>query len=134
MISFFVFGHKNILATHRNTIEFTKDPEVTVRGDCIVGVNADFDCEQIMLFLKNSKRIKVTIQTSKIVDSFLCTTNQLFEDSHELVFRKSEYLSKRTLGIRADKAAIDLDRTLIKYLKDPKNKAKVTLNEEKITE
>ena len=47
MISFFCFGHKNILAKHRNTLEFTKDKDLTLNGDCIVGVNANFDLKEI---------------------------------------------------------------------------------------
>ena len=35
------FGHKNVRATHRTTLEITKDEELSVRGDCIVAVAAD---------------------------------------------------------------------------------------------
>ena len=31
-------GHKNILSLHKKTIEITKDSQLTVNGDCIVGV------------------------------------------------------------------------------------------------
>ena len=41
--SFTAYGHKNILATHKTTIEFTKDKELSLKGNCIVGVRADFD-------------------------------------------------------------------------------------------
>jgi len=29
-------GHKNIRSTHKNTIEITKDPNLTINGDCII--------------------------------------------------------------------------------------------------
>jgi hypothetical protein len=47
--------------------------------------------------------------------------------SQEMVVRKSDYASDRTLGIHADKAAKDLSRDLVEKLKTPKQKAKITL-------
>jgi hypothetical protein len=40
---FHCFGHENIRARHGKTIEFSKDCELTARGDCIIGVRADFE-------------------------------------------------------------------------------------------
>ena len=40
---FNAYGHPNILGTHKTTFEFTKDNELTLNGDCIVGVKADFE-------------------------------------------------------------------------------------------
>ena len=37
-------GHKNILSLHKKTIEITKDCNLTVNGDCIVGINSSFAC------------------------------------------------------------------------------------------
>ena len=51
--SFHAFGHKNLLGTHKNTLEFTKDKNLTLKGDCIVGVNADFDAGELKNFIKN---------------------------------------------------------------------------------
>jgi len=45
----------------------------------------------------------------------------------EIVVRKSDYVSDRTLGIHADKAAKDLSRELVGKLKNPKQKARITL-------
>ena len=36
-------GHENIRGVHKTTFEFTKEKELTLKGDCIIGVNADFD-------------------------------------------------------------------------------------------
>jgi hypothetical protein len=41
--------------------------------------------------------------------------------------RKSDYISNRTLAIRADKAACDLKRLLAKELRNPKQKVKITM-------
>ncbi|MCB1032493.1 MAG: DUF371 domain-containing protein, partial [Acidobacteria bacterium] len=36
-------GHANLRATHHKTLEITRDPEISLRGTCIVGVAATFD-------------------------------------------------------------------------------------------
>jgi hypothetical protein len=45
----------------------------------------------------------------------------------DMVVRKSNYVCSRTLAIQADKAACDLSRKLVKKLKNPKQKVKITL-------
>ena len=45
--SFTCYGHENITAKHKTTLEFTKDKDLSLKGDCIVGVNADFDINKI---------------------------------------------------------------------------------------
>ena len=53
-------GHTNILSLHKKTVEITKDPSLTVNGDCIIGVNANLAC--IDLPEKFKKRYKIQIQ------------------------------------------------------------------------
>jgi hypothetical protein len=50
--------------------------------------------------------------------------------STDLVVRKSDFICNRTLGIKADKAAKDFSRKLVKRLQDPKQKVTVTLTVE----
>lgn len=121
---FKIHGHKNVLCTHRNTIEFTKDKELTKNGDCILGVNADFKITKNVI---NAKKIKITLNSDGVVDSFTCEVNPDFEDDHEIVFRRSDFNSKRTLGFFADKAAIDIDRRIVEKLKAPDNSAEVRI-------
>ena len=45
-------GHENIRSNHKKTIEITKESELTVRGDCIVGVNANYSCSDLPENLK----------------------------------------------------------------------------------
>src|SRR3989338_8528844 len=61
MYSFTAYGHKNILATHKTTIEFTKDRELSLRGNCILGVNADFNLIEL------KKSMKTIINESKSI-------------------------------------------------------------------
>ena len=113
---FRAWGHPNIKATHKNTIEFTKEDHLTPEGDCIVGVNADFDVAQLRNFVKKHKHVKITIKTGGLKEVIVAKTNPDFNDDKELVIRLGEYASPRTFAIRADKAAKHLNRELIKAL------------------
>ena len=122
-------GHKNILAAHKTTLEFTKDAEVSLKGDCIAGINADFELDKIKNFieqLKNNK-ISITISNGKIHETIFATINQNFDDNKELVIRKTGFISERTFAIKADKAAFELNRQLIRYLKEKRNKISVII-------
>lgn len=131
---FNAFGHSNILGTHKTTLEFTKDMELTLNGDCIVGVNADFNLNEIKKFMAKleNKKIIITIETiqkngKKIQETIIAELNPNFKDGRELVIRKTDFASERTFAIRANKAAFELDRDLIAYLKEKKNKIIVAI-------
>jgi hypothetical protein len=123
-MQFFAFGHPNIRATHPTTIEFTKEPEVSLRGDCIVGVNADFDANSLKNFIKEhgGKKVKITISAGDLKEEICAQLNCTFDDYKEIVIRKSDFSSKRTFAIKADKAACDLDRRLISKICSLKQK------------
>lgn len=117
MINFKAKGHQNILGKHRNTIEFTKDQNLTLQGDCIIGVNSDFNFNQIKEVLKWNKA-EVVIEAEGLREIIRGTVNKNFSSEDEIVFRKSNFLSERTLLIRCDKACIDLNRNFIDLLKN----------------
>ena len=121
------YGHENILSTHRNTLEFTKDDFLTKTGDCIIGINADFDYNALVNFVKdyNGRIIDAKIYVGSFTDNFSFQLNQDFSDEREIVIRKSEFKSERTLGNCATKAAIDINRELVSRLKDKKSKLEV---------
>ena len=189
--SFFAYGHKNILATHKTTIEFTKDRELSLRGNCILGVNADFnlielkksmktiinenmsetqslknrkaifekpETQSVSQFVsehaqksvsnqrfvtdtKNAKhfsvsmisdksiknKIKMIINLDGISDEIIAELNPDFDDDKEIVIRMGEFKSKRTLGVRADKAAAHVKRELAEKLKNPEQKIMVSI-------
>lgn len=63
---FTCYGHKNITCRHKTTLEFTKSNELSLKGDCIIGVKADFSLVQLRKFIKllgNNKKITITIET-----------------------------------------------------------------------
>src|SRR5579875_307282 len=54
--SIIFWGHKNILGHHRNSIEVTREKEITKRADCIIGVNASKACSDLNPALKDHIR------------------------------------------------------------------------------
>ena len=127
MYKFKAFSHKNILAKHRNTIEITKHKDLSLKGDCIIGVNSDFELKKIKEEIKGKNRIEIIINANKIEDSFTAEINHKFADKEEIVFRRSDFSSERTLGIHCNKACIDLKEELIKELKNHKTVLEVTI-------
>ncbi len=128
MIKFHAFGHDNILALHKNTLEFTKDSEVSLQGDCILGVGGDFDLEKIKEFIGGKEKINVEISVDGVNDSFECLVNPLFDDSQEMVFRLGEFKSVRTLGLRSTKAAKHINREIVEKMKVNGKKMKITFS------
>jgi len=116
-------GHSNVLATHKNTIEITKEDFLTQKGDCILGISSDKALsdlpDQFKELLKLGKKIRITLECNGFKDVITGRGNPLltFLDQKSLVIRKSDYTDDRTLCIQADKAAADLDRKLIEELK-----------------
>ena len=127
MVIFNIHGHKNILGTHKNTIEFTKDSKLTRNGDCIIGVKADFNLKELKALIKKNSKIKIIITVDDMIEEINAVSNPDFNDAHEIVIRKTDFISGRTLGIKADKAVLDLDRELINKLKNPETVGKVEL-------
>ncbi len=124
---FIAYGHPNITAKHKTTIEFTKDKEVSLDGDCIVGVNSDFDLNEIKDFIRENKEIKVIVKVDNIEEEINCEVNKNFNNDKEIVIRKTDFVSERTLGIKANKSASELRRDLIKKLRDTKIKIRIQL-------
>ncbi len=121
---FHCFGHENIRAKHAKTIEFTKDADLTPKGDCIIGVRADYDLQSVQ---KLQGRIRITVEVNGLQDVFRASVNPAFDDDHEMVLRRSRFRSKRTLGVNLNKGAAGLDRDIVRLMRDPQAEMKVTL-------
>jgi len=129
-MQFNALGHPNITAIHKTTIEFTKEKGLSLKGNCIIGVNADFDTKELKRFVKQKSNSKITIKimVDNIIEEIHAVLNPDFNDNHELVIRKSDFISKRTFAIKGDKAAKDLDRKLVKKLKKHNQKMIIRLS------
>ena len=124
---FYAYGHENITSTHKNTLEITKDKDISKAADCIIGVNSDFDAEKIAEFIKSKEKLKIKIKAGEIDDEVNCLPNPEFCDKKEIVVRIGEFCSKRTLGTRADKPARQLKRELVEKLKKPGQKVEIEI-------
>lgn len=130
----FGYGHKNMQATHRATLEFTKDKHLTKKGDCIVTVAvdkalADLNADFKEKLRKPHAKLNITIEADGIIEQVIAegSPHLILTHPKEMVVRKSDYICSRTLGVNADKAACDLSRDLVEKLKNPEQKVKITL-------
>jgi len=128
------YGHENIRATHRTTLEFTKEKHLSKKGDCIIAVDADKALADLSPqfkanLRKPNARLTVLIKAGGIAEQIMAQGSGQLILSHaaDAVIRKSGYVCSRTLAVRADKAASDLSRELVEKLKNPKQKVKITL-------
>lgn len=119
-------GHSNILGTHKTTIEFTKDNYLTKKGNCIIGINAIFDYDKLISFVKKNDKAKIIIEVDNLKEEIIGRINKKFNHSKEIVLRLGSFTSTRTLLINCNKAAKHLNRDLISKLKKGK-KMKVIL-------
>jgi len=127
-------GHANIQATHKVTLEFTKDTHLSKKGDCIIAVAADkaladLSAEFKAGLRKSNARLTMLIEAGGIRERIQAYGAQQLSLTHltDAVIRKSSYVCSRTLAVRADKAAIDLPRPLVNKLKNPQQQVKITL-------
>ena len=120
-------GHRNIKAKHRTTIEITRESHLTERGDCIIAVSADRGTHDFSNGFKEELRnenakleIILICENSKEIIAAYGHPDLTFKNPDEMVIRKSNFICDRTLAIRADKAAINLDREFVKKLREGK--------------
>ncbi len=121
-------GHPNVRATHRTTLEVTKDRELTPRGDCIIGVGADKSVadlsEDLKRWLKSGRaiRVEIVLPDYGLKDELIAfgSSKLTFKHERDVVIRKSDYVCDRTLAIGSNEAARDIDREIVELLKDEK--------------
>ncbi len=127
-------GHANVLATHRTTLEFTKEKHLSKMGDCIVAIGAnkavaDLGDEFRKSLTNDSARLTILVEAGGISEEINArgSSRLTLALEKDVVIRKSDYVSTRTLAVHADKAANDLSREFVERLKDPKQEVKITL-------
>ena len=126
-------GHRNVRATHRSTLEITREDFLTPRGDCIICVSADKALsdlsEDFKEALRRGARLRVIIRAGDITDELTAygSPKLRLESPVSIVIRKSDYIDARTLAIRANKAAKDIKRELVELLRNPETSVTVEL-------
>ena len=126
------WGHPNITAKHRTTLEVTKDENLTLRGDCIIGVRADKAICDIDDKIKNwlklgyAVKIEIVLPQYGLKDSLKAfgSSKMTFKHKTDIVVRRSDFVCDRTVAIKADKAAKDIDREIVELLRDPTTELK----------
>ncbi|MBD0360642.1 MAG: DUF371 domain-containing protein, partial [Nitrososphaeraceae archaeon] len=68
------YGHPNVQSLHPRALEITKNTELTLRGDCIIGVGANKACKDLdpalQRLLKNDNSV---VRLSIIAGNRSCT-------------------------------------------------------------
>jgi uncharacterized protein len=126
-------GHPNVTGLHRNTIEVTKDSEISKKADCIIGVNATKACADLSAALKtwilSSSWLEFEIATGK--QSFIFegrgSSKLDLADSREVVLRRSDYTSSRTAAVCCSQSACDIPRELIATLQNPRAQGRLII-------
>ena len=128
------FGHENIQAIHPSTLMFTKEKHLSKTGDCIVGIAADKAVADLSQTFKETLRkpnakLTIIIEAGGLTEQINASGSPKLILTHltDIVIRKSDYISDRTLAIHADKSSNDLPRELVEKLKDPRQKVNLTL-------
>ena len=124
---FFAHGHSNVRGTHAMTFEITKDLDLTKCGDCVIAVKASKSALDLSPQFKRTcrqegARITMRLEAAGLIDIIQGSGSPDLSFTHplEMVGRKSTYTSDRTIMIKADKAACDIDRRLVRALTSPR--------------
>ena len=127
-------GHENIQAIHPSTLMFTKEKHLSKTGDCIVGIAADKAVADLSQKFKDALRkpnakLTIIIEAGGLTEKINASGSPKLILTHptDIVIRKSDYISDRTLAIHADKSSNELPRELVEKLKDPRQKVNLTL-------
>jgi uncharacterized protein len=124
------YGHPNIRSLHLRAIEVTKNPNLTLRGDCIIGVRANKACKDLNPTLQRLlKKEDSVVRLSLIAEDLsyivkgLGNSRLLLLDAQDIVIRKTNFVCSRTLCVNSDRASGDIPREIIRWLQDPESRA-----------
>lgn len=116
-------GHRNVRATHYNTIEVTRDDYLTPRGDCIIGIQSSAAASDLPSWFKEEARSSGSIVVAVFCSGGVCDSvvgrgheGLSFTDGRRMVFRRSTYTGPETVMVMASKPASGLDRRLVERL------------------
>jgi hypothetical protein len=128
------FGHENIQAVHPSTLMFTKEKHLSKTGDCVVAVSSTKSVADLSQPFKDrlkkpSSRLTILIEAAGITQHISASGSPRLILTHptDIVIRKSDYISDRTVAIHAGKSANDLPRKFVEKLKNPQQRVNITL-------
>jgi hypothetical protein len=127
-------GHSNVKSTHRTTLEFTTESDLSTKGDCILAIKSTCSLKNLPDNLKEKMKIdgqtitvilEVDHKKEKIIG--YGSSKLTFADEKALIIRKSSFVCSRTLMINSNKAASDIPRDFVSSLTNPSNVLNVTI-------
>ena len=133
-VSFKAQGHPNVRSKHKTTFMTTKEPELSLRGDCIIVVSAEMGLKDLPQEAKNLARhpeTRITFRLNVGGHVFEATGNGHpdleYTDPIDMVARRSSYTCGRTLMINCDKTSQDIPEDVVKALQNPEAVVEITL-------
>lgn len=128
-VSFLASGHENVIGDHKTTLELTSETFLTRQGTCIMGVRSELVLHALEDDIKSlarskSTEIRLTLSIDGRKEEIIGhgSPGLTYADRTSMVVRTSSFECPRTLMVRADKAASDLDREFVERLKSPEQR------------
>ena len=130
------YGHPNVQSLHDKTIEITKDEHLTLRGDCIIGVQASKACTDLNESLRRRLcsdgsvvKIEIMVGPESFVINGIGDKRLTLQNPHDIVVRKTNFVCPRTMSLRCDSASSDLPRSMVRALqyKDARGIFRITV-------
>lgn len=116
-------GHAHVRGNHRTTFEITCEEELSPQGDCIIGVSADKGAADLAddfcsLLADDNALLTTRLQAGDITCEIRSrgSSQMTFDHPTDLVWRRSDFVCGRTIGIGSDYVAWTLPRELIALL------------------
>ncbi len=123
------YGHENIRSLHQKTIEITTESELTLQGNCIIGVRASCGCNDIPEKMKNLLRASksevlftITVKDLSFKVKGKGHNDLILTNPHDIVIRKSSFICPRTLATHCDNASDSIPRNIVKLLQNQDSK------------
>lgn len=123
-VSFECAGHPSITGRHTKTLELALEPAVGPRATCVVGVASRPDWDALRA---TRGHVVIELAVGDHRDEVRAETNPFFAPGERIVVRRSTSRLPDTFAVSADKAASDLDRSLVAALADPAARLVVTI-------
>ncbi|MDI9620113.1 MAG: DUF371 domain-containing protein [Candidatus Nezhaarchaeota archaeon] len=121
---FKAYGHNNVSATHRTTLEITREEHLTPRGNCIVAVKSEKGVaglgEDVKKALKQRHaKVSLILKVLELEDvvTGLGDERLMLTSTLAIICRKSQFVCPKTLMIKCDKSAADINRELVELLR-----------------
>jgi uncharacterized protein len=130
-------GHHNVLSYHKKSIEITRENEISLRGDCIIGVGSNKGCGNLDQRLRDALRkngtrvnIEIIVDNMSFVISGRGDSELTASDTKDIVIRKSNFCCPRTVSVFCDKAASDIPGGMVRELRNPAAKGLLRITAE----